>query len=97
MCMFHKLRNYINNLDCGSKINFDNVSEKLCTGELNKSEGLLRLYFATLSKAGVLQETDDLSEYTIKAKILEDLTLYDFLDAINGGNFKEWFIKVCQP
>ena len=99
MNIFKKVKNYINNLECESTFTYNDIYDKLLRN-LEWSEGnssLLQLYLAAFSQVGVLEPSEDLSEYTVKRKIVDDLSLYNFLEVINGGNYKEWFVQVCQP
>lgn len=98
MSFFNKFRKHINTLECGQKVTREELYETLI-GRDNWDSGnsdLLTFYLASFSKTGILEPKEDLSEYTIKNKIAEDLSLYDFLEVVDGGTFKEWFIQVCD-
>jgi hypothetical protein len=98
MSFFKKFRKHLNSLECGSKITYEDLYDKLIGRDNydSRSSELLKIYLAGFSKTGIIEPKEDLSEYIVKNKVAEDLTLYDFLEVVEGGSFKEWFIQVCE-
>lgn len=99
MTTFSKLQEYLKDKKIGEKISHEDIATEIV--DRDNSDGVneysvLKMYLYCLDHAGILEGMKTENSYIVQMKFSQDIKLIDFLEAVAGGNWKEWFIQVGE-
>ena len=95
MSTFCKLRNYLNSLTCGDVFTLNDIYENLDKPDEDRtSSSLIDVYLYGFEAGGIIKSTENWTEYILKHKITQKVSLLDFLEKAEGDNWKEWFVQL---
>ena len=84
-------------MPCGKEFSLDDIYENLDGPDEDRTpSSLIDIYLHGFEKGGVIEQTEGWRKYIIKNKITKKITILDFLEKTEGGDWKEWFVQVCE-